>query len=82
MKKISIRELHINTSQFVREAQEGSAILIERRGEPVAELRPVSTQVGLSDPAKAKLFASMEKIWEAMPEVGDSTEIIHEDRTR
>jgi antitoxin (DNA-binding transcriptional repressor) of toxin-antitoxin stability system len=82
MKKVSIRDLHISTSQFVREAAEGSVILIERRGQPVAELRPLSAPAGLSAPQKAKLFASMEKIWKAMPEVGDSTGIIQDDRNR
>jgi len=82
MKKISVRELHINASQFVREAAEGSVILIERRGEPVAELRPVGAPAALSAAQKAKLFAGMERIWNAMPEVGDSTGIIHDDRNR
>jgi prevent-host-death family protein len=82
MKKVSVRDLHIDTSRFVREAAEGTVILIERRGEPVAELRPVAAPSGLSASQKAKLFASMEKIWKAMPEVGDSTGIVHEDRNR
>ena len=42
MKKASIRDLHIRTSELVREAADGAVILIERRGEPVAELRPIS----------------------------------------
>jgi prevent-host-death family protein len=42
MKKASIRDLHIRTSELVREASEGAVILIERRGEPVAELRPIA----------------------------------------
>ena len=40
MRKTSVRELHIHTSELVREAAEGGVIVIERRGEPVAELRP------------------------------------------
>jgi antitoxin (DNA-binding transcriptional repressor) of toxin-antitoxin stability system len=82
MKNVSIRELHINTSRFVREAAEGSVILIERRGEPLAELRPLSASAGLSAAKKAKLFTSMEKIWKAMPEVGDSARIVQDDRNR
>lgn len=80
MKKASIRKLHINTSQLVREAAEGNVILIERRGEPIAELRPVSTAAGLPAAKKAKIFASMEKIGKTMPRTGDSTGIICEDR--
>ena len=38
----SIRDLHIRTSELVREAADGSVILIELRGQPVAEPRPVS----------------------------------------
>ena len=36
MKKASIRELHIRTSELVREAKEGAVVIIESRGEPVA----------------------------------------------
>jgi prevent-host-death family protein len=51
MKKASIRDLHIRTSELVRQAAEGSVIIIERRGEPVAELRPIAAKkhVGLPD---------------------------------
>ena len=38
MRKTSVRELHIHTSELVREAADGRVIVIERRGEPVAEL--------------------------------------------
>ena len=41
MKNTSVRELHIHTSELVREAAAGAVITIERRGEPVAELRPL-----------------------------------------
>ena len=46
MKKTSVRELHIHTSELVREAAEGRVIVIERRGEPVAELRPIIRSTG------------------------------------
>lgn len=42
MRKASIHDLRIRTSELVREAAEGAVILIERRGEPVAELRRFS----------------------------------------
>ena len=42
MKTASIRDLHIRTSELVREAAGGAVIVIERHGEPVAELRPIS----------------------------------------
>src|ERR1035437_6679272 len=46
MKKASVRDLHIRTSDLVRDAAGGAVIVIERRGEPVAELRPISPLTG------------------------------------
>ena len=42
MRKASVRDLHIRTSELVSAAAEGAVITIERRGQPVAELRPIS----------------------------------------
>jgi prevent-host-death family protein len=82
MRKTSVRELHIHTSELVREAAEGGIIVIERRGEPVAELRPISAQSRMPAGKKARIFTSMKEIWARMPQVGDSTKIIEEDRDR
>ena len=82
MRKTSVRELHIHTSEFVREAAEGVVILIERRGEPVAELRPITAPLRMSAGKKARIFDSMREIWARMPKVSDSTKIIEEDRDR
>jgi antitoxin (DNA-binding transcriptional repressor) of toxin-antitoxin stability system len=41
MRKASVRHLHIRTSELIRDAAAGAVIVIERRGEPVAELRPL-----------------------------------------
>jgi prevent-host-death family protein len=82
MRKTSIRELHINTSELVREAAEGSVIVIERRGEPVAELRPITAPLRIAADKKVRIFTSMRKVWDRMPKVGDSTKIIEEDRDR
>ena len=82
MRRTSVRELHINTSELVREAAEGGIIVIERRGEPVAELRPVSHAPGIPEAEKSRIFASMEKLWRRMPQVSDSTKFIDEDRDR
>jgi antitoxin (DNA-binding transcriptional repressor) of toxin-antitoxin stability system len=41
MRKASVRDLHIRTSELIRDAAAGVVIVIERRGEPVAELRPL-----------------------------------------
>ena len=77
MRKASVRDLHIRTSELVRDAANGAVIVIESRGVPVAELRPLSQ----SRP-KLKL-PDMKRFWKEMPQVhGDSTRIIEEDRNR
>jgi prevent-host-death family protein len=74
--KASIRDLRIRTSELVREAAEGEIIVIERRGQPVAELRP------LSKPQKVKL-PDMSRFWNTFPVIrDDSTRFIEEDRDR
>jgi prevent-host-death family protein len=82
MRSTSVRELHIHTSELVREAAEGGVIVIERRGEPVAELRPLTVRAGLSPGKKALLFDAMQEMWDRLPQTGDSTAIIEEDRDR
>jgi antitoxin (DNA-binding transcriptional repressor) of toxin-antitoxin stability system len=82
MRKTSVRELHIHTSELVREAAEGGVIVIERRGEAVAELRPVTGRSGMPDDRKALIFDAMREIWTRLPQVGDSTKMIEEDRDR
>lgn len=63
MKTASIRDLHIRTSELVREASDGAVIVIERRGQPVAELRPLT-----KGPAKPKL-PEMADLWRRFPAV-------------
>src|SRR5437588_10697810 len=82
MRKTAGRELHIHTSELVREASDGGVIVIERRGEPVAELRPIARPARMPAGKKARVFTSMRKIWARMPQVGDSTKIIEKDRSR
>jgi prevent-host-death family protein len=82
MKKASLRDLHIRTSELVREAAAGSIIVIEKRGKPIAELHPLTTPDRLSPAAKKRIWAQMEKVWAKMPAVPDSTESIEEDRSR
>jgi len=82
MRKTSVRELHIHTSKLVREAADGGIIVIERRGEPVAELRPITTPSPMAAGKKARIFTSMRRIWARMPQVSDSTKMIEEDRSR
>jgi len=76
MRKTSVRELHIRTSALVREAEQGGVIVIERRGEPVAELRPITAPARMPAGKKARIFDSMREIWVRMPQV------VEEDRDR
>jgi antitoxin (DNA-binding transcriptional repressor) of toxin-antitoxin stability system len=82
MKKTSVRELHIRTSAFVREAEMGGVIVIERRGEPVAELRPITLPSSMPAGRKGRIFDAMQEVWARMPQVGDSAKILEEDRDR
>jgi prevent-host-death family protein len=82
MRTTSVRELHIHTSKLVQEASGGEVIIIERRGEPVAELRSVSERPAIPAARKARIFASMQKFWSRMPQVDDSGRILEEDRSR
>jgi prevent-host-death family protein len=77
MRKASIRDLRIRTSELVRDAENGEVIVIERRGEPVAELRPITKRQG-----SVKL-PDMSRFWNEFPQIsGDSTEDISKDRER
>ncbi len=82
MRKTSVRELHIHTSALVQEAAEGGVIVIERRGKPVAELRPLSATPTMSAAVKDRIFLSMQELWNQLPVSGDSTTAIEEDRNR
>ena len=82
MRKTSIRDLRIHTSKLVREAEEGGVILIERRGEPVAELRPITAPLRMAADKRTRIFDDMRKLWARMPQVGDSTTMVEEDRNR
>jgi prevent-host-death family protein len=76
MKKASVSDLHIRTSELVRDAAGGEVIVIERRGEPVAELRPISKKKKVELPR-------MTELWAKLPQLsGDSTDIVSEDRDR
>lgn len=75
MKTASIRDLHIRTSELVREAADGAVILIQRRGETVAELRPISKR-----PTRSRV-PDLSELWRRFPSVaGDSGRFLEEDR--
>lgn len=65
----------------MREAEQGGVILIERRGEPVAELRPVSAAPRLSAAQKERMLQRADRLRARLP-LTDSTPGIEEDRNR
>lgn len=75
MRTTSIRDLHIRTSELVREASDGTVIVIQRRGEPIAELRPISKK------ARKSPLPGMSAVWKSFPLVAtDSGRFLEEDR--
>jgi antitoxin (DNA-binding transcriptional repressor) of toxin-antitoxin stability system len=60
---------------LVREAADGAVILIERRGQPVAELRPISKK------RPKPPLPAMHTLWRRFPTVPtDSGRFLEEDR--
>ncbi|MGI8785942.1 MAG: type II toxin-antitoxin system Phd/YefM family antitoxin [Acidobacteriota bacterium] len=75
MKKTNVRELHLQTSAIIKETAEGQVFVIERRGIPVAELRPFG-----SLPA-ARHLPDRETMLAKFPRIDiDSGRILEEDR--
>ena len=73
MRTASIRDLHIRTSELVREAADGA--VIKRRGEPVAELRAISQK------RTGPLLPDLSDLWRRFPSVPtDSGRFLEEDR--
>jgi prevent-host-death family protein len=76
MKRASVRELHLNTSGLIKDVAQGEVVLIEKRGVPVAELRPISSAFsGKALPNREKLLARFPKV------KGDSGRFLEEDRS-
>jgi prevent-host-death family protein len=74
MATTSVRDLHINTSEIVRRVAAGESITIERRGVPVAEIRPISLKPAPRMPNREAWILSG-------PETTDSGLILEQDRT-
>ena len=76
MRRVSIRELHLNTGAIVKQASEGEVIVVERHGVPMAELRPVSLiRLGNSLPRRDTYLLRFPKV------KTDSGRILEEDRS-
>ena len=74
MPSSSVRDLHINTSEIVRRVVGGESFIIERRGIPVAEIRPITNKPIPRMPNREVLIMSG-------PETTDSGLILEQDRT-
>ena len=73
MKSSSVRELHLKTSEIVRQVVAGESFIIEKRGVPVAEIRPISARPTPRMPDREALIMSG-------PETMDSGLIMEQDR--
>jgi antitoxin (DNA-binding transcriptional repressor) of toxin-antitoxin stability system len=75
MKKASVRDLHIKTSEIVQEVAGGETFIIEKRGVAVAEIRP------LSELPPTRRLPDREKFIQRLPKSKiDSGRILEEDR--
>ena len=54
---VGARELKVRLGTYLRRVREGQTLVITDRGQPVAELRPITAEVGI-DTILAKLEAS------------------------
>jgi prevent-host-death family protein len=76
MKSVNLRELHRRTGAVVEEAARGEVIVIEKRGIPVAEIRPAQKKAAGFPPEHWKFLKRFPK----MPD--DSGSLISESRDR
>jgi len=76
VKRISATDLHLRTSQIVREVEKGSVFVIEKRGVPVAELRPFGSL------PRTRRLPDREALLARFPRVAlDSGRILEKDRS-
>ena len=77
MERASVRELHLKTSELIKNVASGQTYIIESRGKPVAELRPLS-----ETPRKGKRLPDREAYIRTLPvSKTDMGRIMEEDRS-
>ena len=74
MRSSTVRDLHLKTSEIVRQVVAGESFIIEKRGVPVAEIRPISDRPKPRTPNREALIMSG-------PETMDSGLILEQERT-
>jgi prevent-host-death family protein len=84
MKKISIRELHEKTGEYVRKASESGEIYVTDRGRTVAKIVALHERVETPYFARRKMTTAFAKLSKSGKLRGgvDSTRIVSEDRDR
>ncbi len=82
MRSTSIRELHIHTSELVREAEAGNVIVIERRGEPVAQLQAISRRPPMPETTKLRVFRELRELRATSASGSHVDQLLMEDRDR
>ncbi len=82
MKTITIRELHHNTGQWVREAARFGEIHVTERGKTIAKIVPQAPAHEIPYFARRKLTPRFRAIMDKLQGGTDSTQIISEDRDR
>jgi antitoxin (DNA-binding transcriptional repressor) of toxin-antitoxin stability system len=76
MEKASVRDLHLKTSAMIKDVVRGQTYVIESRGVPVAELRPITER------RTGKRLPDREAFIRKLPfSKLDSGRILEEDRT-
>jgi len=75
MKRTTVRELHLQTTAIIGAVLQGEKFVIEKRGVPVAELRPY-TELPVT-----RRLPNREALISKMPKVKDSGRILEEDRS-
>lgn len=76
MERLSVRDLRLKTSAVLKNVSEGQTYIIESRGVPVAELRPIPTR------RPTNKLPDREEFIRTLPRSGtDTGKILEEDRT-
>ena len=75
MKRATVRDLHLKTSDILGEVAKGEVFVVEKRGVPIAELRPVQAL------PPTRRLPNREAIIAKLPRTPDSGRILEEDRT-
>lgn len=72
----SVRDLHMKTSDIVKQVEAGEMFVIQKRGTPVAEIRPFSSK------QPTRRLPNREAFIRRLPRVKtDSGRILEQDRT-